>query len=77
MKHSLYKKESIRKLWYLGISILGLTVIAEFFIHLHAHFENTAWFSFYAVFGFFSCVALVLFAKLLGFLLKRKEDYYG
>ena len=33
-------------------------------------------FGFYAIFGFLSCVGLIIFAKFLGFLIKRKDDYY-
>ncbi|HLA04615.1 MAG TPA: hypothetical protein VJZ16_01400 [Syntrophales bacterium] len=32
---------------------------------------------FFALFGFFGCLLIVVFAKLLGkFLLQKKEDYY-
>lgn len=77
MKQSwFYKKSSIKKLWIGTIIILVLTVIAEFFIKLHPHFEIESYFGFHAVYGFLACVAMVLFAKLLGFLIKRKDDYY-
>jgi len=75
-QHWLYLPATRRKLWIAGISILVLTVIAEFFIHLHAYFSITEFFGFYAVYGFLSCVILIVIAKLLGWLLKRKEDYY-
>ena len=34
------------------------------------------WFGFGAVFGFLSCLLMVLFAKALGVFLKRPRDYY-
>ncbi|HIF50290.1 MAG TPA: hypothetical protein EYQ42_01935 [Thiotrichaceae bacterium] len=71
-----YKETSIKKLWIGAIVILALTVIAEIVIVLHPHFKIEALFSFHALFGFFSCVVMVVFAKLLGFLVKRKDDYY-
>jgi hypothetical protein len=71
-----YKETSIKKLWIGAIVILALTVIAEIVIVLHPHFKIESLFSFHALFGFFSCVVMVVFAKLLGFLVKRKDDYY-
>lgn len=34
------------------------------------------WPGFYAAWGFLSCVALVALARLLGWWLKRPDDYY-
>ena len=43
----------------------------------HAHYQWENWPGFYAVFGFVSCVLLVLVSKyLLRPLVKRSEDYY-
>lgn len=42
--------------------------------HVHYPFED--WFGFYGVYGFISCVALVLIAKELRKVLMRDEDYY-
>ncbi|PCK03502.1 MAG: hypothetical protein COA42_20805 [Alteromonadaceae bacterium] len=61
--------------------ILVLALVPEFFIHHHAHFESegihvdASW-GFFAWFGFLACAAMVIAAKLLGFLLKRKDSYY-
>ena len=71
-----YKESSIKKLWRGTIVVLALTVIAEFFIKLHPHFEIESYFGFHAVYGFLACVVMVLFAKGLGFFIKRKDDYY-
>ena len=40
------------------------------------YFGLDGWLGFGAVFGFLSCLAMVLFAKLLGKFLKRPEDHY-
>ena len=76
-QHWLYLPATRRKLWIAGITILVLTVIAEFFIHIHAYFEIAEHFGFFSVYGFLSCVILIVISKLLGWLLKRKEDYYN
>ncbi len=71
-----YRPSSIRKLWIITYVVLGLTVAAQFGIHVHDHFGIDGWFGFSAVYGFLSCVSMVLFAKLLGYLIKRPDDYY-
>lgn len=75
-QHWLTRPETIKKLWIGGCGILALTVLAQLIFHIHAHFEFEGWFAFNAIFGFLSCVAMVLFAKVLGTLLKRKDSYY-
>jgi hypothetical protein len=75
-QHWLYLPATRRKLWIAGIAVLVLTVIAELFIHPHAYFLIAEFFGFFAVYGFLSCVILVVIANLLGWLLKRKDDYY-
>tara|TARA_Y100000590_G_scaffold428860_1_gene540656 strand:- start:457 stop:696 length:240 start_codon:yes stop_codon:yes gene_type:complete len=71
-----YRKYVIKKLRAGSLVILGLVVLIESFIQLHPHFDIERLFGFYAIFGFLSCVGLIIFAKLLGFLIKRKDDYY-
>lgn len=75
-RHWLTRPETIRRLWWMFAAVLALTVIAQLAVHIHAHFGADGWFGFYALFGFISCVAMVVFARLLGRLLKRPEDYY-
>ncbi len=67
----------IRRLWMAFIAILALTVLAEFAIDAHPHFAIERLFAFNALYGFLACAALILVAKALGVLLKRKDDYYG
>ena len=75
--HWLVRPTTIRLGAIIGIIILALTVVAEVFIDIKGRFEADNWFAFGAVFGFLSCVAMVVVAKLLGIFLKRKEDYYN
>jgi hypothetical protein len=65
-----------RKLWVLLYVVCGLTVIPDLFIHKHPHFGFDGFFGFYAIFGFASCAVLILLAKVIGRVLKVKEDYY-
>jgi len=71
-----YRETSIKKIRNIAIVILVLTILSEVFITLHPHFKIEGLFAFHAVFGFIACVGMVIFAKLLGFLIKRKDDYY-
>lgn len=74
--HWLVRPKTIRLLWWLFGVILALTVAGQYFIHFHAYFEVDGWFGFYAAYGFATCVGMVVLAKLLGFVLKRPDDYY-
>ncbi len=75
-QHWLVRESTIRKLWIGGIALLALTVLVEIFIPTKGYFGVDDWPGFGAVFGFVVCLLMVLFAKLLGFFLKRSEDYY-
>ncbi len=75
--HWLVRPETIRKIWIGGIIVLAITVAAEWLTGTAGHFHGVdEWFAFPAVFGFLVCVAMVFAAKVLGFILKRKDDYY-
>lgn len=58
-----------------AIALLAV-VIAEAFDHRHTVFAIEETPAFYALFGFISCVIIVIIAKWLGKLLKREEHYY-
>ncbi|HEX9625525.1 MAG TPA: hypothetical protein VGA00_01145 [Acidiferrobacterales bacterium] len=75
-RHRLTRPETIRKLWIAFIAVLALTLAPNFFMHPHAAFGVDGTFGFGAWFGFGACVALIVFAKLLGILLKRRDTYY-
>ena len=55
---------------------LELTVAAQLAVRVHGHFAVDGWFAFSAIYGFLACVGMVLFAKLLGLVLKRRDTYY-
>jgi hypothetical protein len=63
-------------LWRLFLAVLALSVAAELFTQTHPHFAVERLFAFNALYGFLACAALILLAKGIGLLVKRKEDYY-
>ena len=74
--HWLARPETIRRIWRVSIAVLVITVLLEFVIKIKGYFGVDDWLGFGAAFGFLSCLAMVLVAKALGFVLKRDEDYY-
>jgi hypothetical protein len=79
--HWLYRPENQPKLWALLFLILLLSLLPELFIHHHSHFPQLAFkldtrVGFYAWYGFITCAAMVVLAKVLGIFLKRPDDYY-
>ena len=74
--HWLVRPSTIRLLWWVFVVILALTVAAQLLVHVHGYFGIDEWIGFNAAYGFLTCVAMVVFAKLLGFVLKRPVDYY-
>ncbi|SLN76924.1 hypothetical protein [Oceanibacterium hippocampi] len=75
-KHWLVRRDTIRKIWIGGYALLALTVLAQFLFPVHGHFGIDDSFGFAAWYGFGTCVAMIIGAKLLGFILKRPDDYY-
>ena len=73
----LARPSSIRLLWKVLWGVLALTVAAQLVIKIKGYFGIDDWFAFGAVYGFLACVAMVLIAKGLGYLLKRGENYYA
>ena len=74
--HWLVRPATITLLWRVFAVVLAATVLAQIVIGVKGYFGVDGWFAFGAVFGFLSCLAMVLVAKGLGFVLKRGEDYY-
>jgi cytochrome c oxidase subunit IV len=72
----LVRPDSIRLLWRVFWAILALTVLAQLLFKVKGYFGVDGWIGFGAVFGFLSCLAMVLVAKFLGIFLKRRDDYY-
>ena len=74
--HWLVRPATIKLLWRGFAVVLALTVLVQLAFGVKGYFGIDGWFGFGAAFGFLSCVAMVLVAKGLGYLLKRGEDYY-
>ncbi len=74
--HWLVRPGTIRILWWVFAAVLVLMVLAQLFISVKGYFGVDGWFGFGAIYGFLACLAMVLVAKGLGYVLKRPEDYY-
>ena len=74
--HWLVRPSTIRLLWIVFIVVLMATLGAQIFVHLHAAFGIEGTFGFHAWYGFSACVAMIIFAKGLGYLIKRSDKYY-
>ncbi len=75
--HWLARPSTIRLLWWVFGIVLLLTVLAQVLISVKGYFGVDGKFGFGAWYGFLSCLAMVLVAKGLGYVLKRRDDYYG
>lgn len=74
--HWLVRPATIRKLWMGFVAVLVLVVLAQTVITIKGYFVLDGWFGFGAVYGFGSCLLMVLLAKFLGLVLKRPQNYY-
>ncbi len=74
--HWLDQADNVKMLWRGFLVVLALTVVAEWFVPLHPHFEIESVFGFNAWFGFLVCAAMIVFAKGLALLLKRPDTFY-
>jgi hypothetical protein len=74
--HWIEKKTTIKGILYGLFIICTALFLADAFYHKHSVFEAQSWFGFYAIFGFFMCVGLVIAAKFFRLFLMRDEDYY-
>ena len=68
--------KGVRTQWIAFGVVLVLTLLSEFLVHLHPHFDIEGWFGFHAWYGFLGCLAMVLVAKGLSVFLKRKDTFY-
>ena len=75
-QHWILKKENIKKLWLYSIVLLASLVLIQIFFPIQGHFNVESWIGFGAWFGFLACVFMILFSKILGYFVKRSEDYY-
>jgi hypothetical protein len=70
------KRENVKRFLGLFYILLVLLLIIDLFVHKHSAFVWDGAPSFFAVYGFISCVLLIFIAKLLRILIKRNENYY-
>ena len=75
-QHWILKKENIKKLWIFSILLLASLVLIQLILPIKGHFEMEGWIGFGAWFGFIACILMILFSKILGYVVKRSEDYY-
>ncbi len=75
-KHWLVRRRSIRVLWIVFVAILAVITVGDVFILGHPYFGLDGTFAFYSWYGFLTCVVMILVAKAMGVLLKRKDTYY-
>lgn len=72
----LTRPSTIRGLWWGGGAVLVLVTLSDLVIHRHAPVPLAGTFGFASFFGFATCAAMVVVAKLLGWVLKRRDTYY-
>ena len=69
----------IKKIFYITLAVIALAEIAVVYVfhlgHGHFRFENLP--AFGSIYGFISCVLIIVISKFIGHLwLMKKEDYY-
>ena len=69
-----------RLFWRLFFIVIVVSLILDFYwLHshvLHYHFGFQHFIQFFAIFGLFGCMALILIAKGIGFFIVTDENYY-
>lgn len=68
--------KNVNKIVWTLVALCVASVGAELFFHKHTHYGFQELPGFDALYGFISCVLLVLAAKQLRKVLMRGEDYY-
>ena len=75
-KHLFDDPGNVKRAIYTLYSVCAIAAAADFFIARHVDHPWESLFGFYAFYGFFACVILVLVAKEMRKIVRRKEDYY-
>ena len=70
------RSENVTKIAWALYIVCAVVVLLDFVIHRHADVGADGFFGFYAAYGFFGSVGLVLAAKQMRKLLMRPENYY-
>jgi hypothetical protein len=76
-RHWLDEPRHVKALWRWFLVVLALVVAAELLVTLHPHFQIESLFGFNAWFGLSACAAMIVVAKALALVLKRRDTYYG
>ena len=74
--HWITRDSTIKGLWIVFALVLAATVLLDLVVAHRPYFGLDGTFGFGAWFGFASCVAMIVFAKVLGGVLKRPDTYY-
>lgn len=74
--HWLVRPTTIRKLWWAGGIMLAAVTLADVGVKGSAAFGVDGTFAFYSWYGLATCTVMVVFAKIVGIGLKRKDTYY-
>ncbi|MBI2357839.1 MAG: hypothetical protein HYV04_02815 [Deltaproteobacteria bacterium] len=75
-KYWLDQPHNVDKIFWGLVGICALLAVFDVFYPKHVDFFWEDWIAFYGVYGFVSCVGLVLLAKQMRKLVKRDPDYY-
>jgi len=76
-KHFFDEHRNLERVLRIFYALCAGLLLLDLVYHRHATLGWEDHFGFYAIFGFVSCVVLVLVAKQLRKILMRGEDYYG
>ncbi len=74
--------QGVKRFWYGGGLVLALLAAADAFVHHHHHFDHALGGydgkpTFFWVYGFATCVIMVVVSKkVVGLLLQRKDTHY-
>lgn len=74
--HWLVRPATIGWMWRVGVILLLILTALDFVIEPHPYFGLDGTFGFHSWYGFATCAAMVVAAKLLGLFLKRPDTYY-
>ena len=77
-KSSLFDRPNLGRDLTWGLCVIcAVLLLLEFIVQRHVGHSWESLLAFYPLYGFLSCVLLVLFSSALRWLVKRPEDYYS
>lgn len=75
--HWLDNRRNVDRIVWALYAVCAFLFVIDWFVPKHGPFAIEHWFGFYGIYGFVSCVALVLAAKEMRRIVMRSEDYYS